>query len=746
MVTPPPRSPGREERWAGIDEDATPGQLTSVLADAARGLWSLATVCVGLAVGLTVAGMELTNWLAFVGVVAVAMITLEVVFDPVLRRLASGGSVVTALVLGTGAQLTVMSLALAYVTPVSAAESWRVGIVPVVAAMVVSLGRWIVGASESAYIIGAATGGSARRAAGRRRRAARVQGAARRGLLVVMLDGLGMPTLRRAMEGGQAPNLARWSESTHELTTWWATIPSTTPASMAGFLYGDESTVPAFRWWDRRAGRLLAASSPNDARLMESRFSAARPGLLAGGGTAISTTFTGGAKRAYLTISNARSRGLGSGSAYVRFFARPLLLPGALALTVGEVVKEMYQARRQRVRGVQPRIQRRPGYMALRGLTNVLLRKLNLSLVAQEMAAGRPVILVDFVDYDEIAHHAGPERPEALRALEGLDGVLQALQQVARTCTTEYELVVVSDHGQALGTTFEQLTGHTLAARVHALMGFAPTGPVETGTDGSGEDFAPVNALLDAVLGRRTKDPARLVLGPDGPRARPPSPEGLDAVGRPVVAVTGGGNLGMIWFPRLPRRPTLSSIACGWPRLVPGLLATDGIGLVMAIDDDSVPIVMSARGARRLWLADPADDTHSSADPADDTHSSAPEPVVADVEVTGSDPLAGYPSRTAADLVRLASVSDCGDLVVISTVDESGRVHAFEHQVGSHGGAQNYGVLLHPRDWTTDSPLAEVVPELGPDPVLIGPGAVYTQLSSWRDSWVGTEPSCQCST
>ena len=38
---------------------------------------------------------------------------------------------------------------------------------------------------------------------------------------------------------------------------------------------------------------------------------------------------------------------------------------------------------------------------------------------------------MDFVDYDEVAHHAGGNRIEALKVLESLDQVLNVLEQVA---------------------------------------------------------------------------------------------------------------------------------------------------------------------------------------------------------------------------------------------------------------------------------------------------------------------------
>ena len=45
---------------------------------------------------------------------------------------------------------------------------------------------------------------------------------------------------------------------------------------------------------------------------------------------------------------------------------------------------------------------------------------LNTTVVAEEMMRGTRSIYVDYVDYDEIAHHAGPLRPESLPALSVL--------------------------------------------------------------------------------------------------------------------------------------------------------------------------------------------------------------------------------------------------------------------------------------------------------------------------------------
>jgi hypothetical protein len=137
--------------------------------------------------------------------------------------------------------------------------------------------------------------------------------------------------LDQAIESGLAPTLQQWlAGGSHALESWWSSVPSSTPAAQAGLLHRAADQIPAFRWWDRDAGRLVVANHPADAAAIEGRF-AVGPGLLAGGGTAVSAMFSGEAERAYLVMSRARRPGsgrpdLGPGGAYLRFFASPFLL------------------------------------------------------------------------------------------------------------------------------------------------------------------------------------------------------------------------------------------------------------------------------------------------------------------------------------------------------------------------------------------------------------------------------------
>jgi hypothetical protein len=693
------------------DVPRSPGRWSVTLSDVGDALLGLVTTALGLGLAIAVVdGVRATNPGSVV-LAAVCVALGDLLLRPSLRVLARWGGAMGALVAGLGAQVLVAWLALTRLPGLEAVNAWAVVQVLVITACVMAVGRWIWGASDSDYVVGDVL----RRARAHARRAGEGGGAVPverpPGLLVVQLDGVAAPVLAQAADAGLVPTISGWVRAgSHDLRTWWAQAPSTTPASQAGLLHGAADSIPSFRWWDRDAGRLVVTNHPDDAALVERRMSDGR-GLLADGGAAVATMFSGDADRQLLVMSQAR-RGIGPGTSYLRFFASPFVLARAVTQTCGEMVKELYQGRRQRLRDVRPRVPRRGWHVVLRGVTNVLLRDLATSLVAEQLVRGAPVVFVDLVDYDEIAHHAGPTRPESLRALEGLDRVLDTLVRVAEAAPRSYRVVVLSDHGQSLGRTFAQRTGRDLVDVVRSLMAEPGVDAVQAGTD---EEWGPLNAFLSSVASRRGEDRASgrgaMVLGPQG-RERRPEPEGGDAPAAgspPDVAVTGSGNLGMVWFPRAGRRLVLEEVEQRWPGLVRGLAATPGVGLVLV--DTAARGLMAIGPGGVSWLEVDGSD---GAQPVD-----------------GVDPVARYGSMAAGDLRRLGRLHHVGDLVLLSDVTADGHVHAFEGQVGSHGGLggpQNLAVLLHPVDLPLDDDLLE---QVGDARMPVGADRVHEQLLRW---------------
>ena len=654
-------------------------------------------------------GLHLTAWAAVVAAVVVSI--ADALVRPLLRLVVGRLGAGVAMLLGLVVQVVVVQAALA-AAPGAQADTIGTAVATLVLVAVFgAVGRWLLGAADTDYLVADLI----RRGERRRHRAGTTGGADDPpGVVLVQIDGLPHRVLTAGILSGNLPTLSRWVRSgSHTAEQWWARVPSTTPASQAGLLHGSTEGIPAFRWYEKGSdgpGRLVVANRPADAALIEQRLSDGR-GLLADDGVSVSNLFSGDAAANLMVMSRSgRLGGLGPGGDYVRFFASPFVFVRALLLTAAEVVKELYQGRRQRVRGIEPRIRRHGSYVLLRALTNALLRDLNVALVAEHMVRGASAVYVDFVDYDEIAHHAGVLRPESLDALAGLDGVLATLERVAAAASRPYRFVVLSDHGQSQGATFRQLSGRTLEETVTALVGREGAAVAETGDV---ESWGPVNALVGDVAGassptarwaQRRSDGAHGSGVLVGPQRRQPTTAADQDESELVVA--GSGNLGLVWFPRLPGRVPLEDLAERFPALVPGLLAEPGVAFVV-VTSARGPVAVGPRGVRMLA-----------------------EPVA-----EGEDPLAPFGPRAAADLARVTAMPGAPDVLVHSTVDAlTEEVHAFEELVGCHGGLggwQNRAVLLHPADWTLDEDLLDrSVPG---EAVLYGAEAVHRQLVRWLE-------------
>jgi hypothetical protein len=415
----------------------------------------------------------------------------------------------------------------------------------------------------------------------------------------------------------------------------------------------------------------------------------------------ISNVFSGDAPTSLLTMSGLLDRvgHRGPSRTFATFFINPYGLTRSVVLTAAEMIKEVHQARLQRVRGVDPRIRRHGSYILLRGVTNVLLRDLNAGLIADQMMTGTPSIYCDFTDYDEIAHHAGPTRPESLASLAGIDHLIGVLENVAERAPRPYRFVVLSDHGQSQGATFLQRYGMPLEDLVRELM---DSGSVAAST-GLDETVGPVNTFLTQVgqqggaTGKLTKRVFRTRTH-DGQVDLDTSPDAADVTARASdLVLIASGNLSMIYFTRRPGRLLLQDIEQLYPGLVDALRAHPGIGFIVVRTGDRGAVVLGKEGIRYLD----------------------------EDQVEGTDPLARFGPQAVADVRRHDMLANVGDLIINSPIDPgTDEVSAYEELVGCHGGLggwQTEAVLVHPAEWRVD------------EPPLIGADAVHRQLVLWLE-------------
>jgi uncharacterized membrane protein YvlD (DUF360 family) len=624
-------------------------------------------------------------------VAVVALAIVSTLIRPILVGVAVLVRPIAALVIGLFAQAVVIYLTIALAPGVSVSSFWWALFAAWLAAILTTLIAWVGDADEADALLAV----TMRRAADQRDGAT---SPSRPGVLFVQIDGLSAPLLAWMITAGNLPTISRWvRDGSHRVVEWHTGIPSTTPASQAGILHGAAQHIPAFRWYEKDAGRLVVTNRPGDAAYIETTLSDGA-GLLSGGGASISNVFSGDAESSVLTFSKvSRHNQTSRGSA--TFLVSPSGFSRALVLTVGEMIKERYQARRQRRLDVQPRISRGGSYVVLRAATNVLLRELNTVLIAEQMGRGAPAIYCDFVDYDEVAHHAGPTRPESLAALQGLDKVIGQLERLAQRGPNPYRIVVLSDHGQSQGATFKQRYGESLEDLARDLM----SGSVSSAAHAERtEEWGPMNAMLTeftaksavgSAVARRALQQHWSVEGDETAGGQPKDDK------RPDLLVVASGNLAMLYLPRHPGRLTLEDLSDLHPDLVAGLAKHAGIGFVVVETAARGPVVVGHAGLR----------------------------VLQDGTVEGDDPLARYGEQIATDLLEHSGRDHVGDIVVCSLLeDDTDEVAAFEELVGCHGGAggaQTRAVLVHPADWST------------PDSELTSSNQVHEQLVHWLEKY-----------
>jgi uncharacterized membrane protein YvlD (DUF360 family) len=516
------------------------------------------------------------------------------------------------------------------------------------------------------------------------------------GLLVVQMDGVSLPVLAGAMRAGRAPVLgALVRDGWASLHPWSAMLPPTTPASQAGILHGGNDGIPGFRWYEKASGRTLTANQPDDAAEMVRRISDGR-GLLADDGAGIGNLVTGDAPRSYLTMASISEPRPADERRRLRgFFVATVNYIRLAVLMAGEVAKEAYQAERQRGRALEPQMHRGLRFAIERAAVNIALRTVSTALVIEEMYGGAPVIYADYTGYDVVAHHCGPERAEAIDALDGIDRAIGSLLKAARYTSRPYRLVVLSDHGQALGATFRQRYGEPVET---VIAGLLPEGAAVSGTTGDGES-AGTGRRVAAEFGRGRGPAAlaarRLASSRRGTATARSGGAAARAAAGPDIVVASSGNLAHVYLTAIPGRAAARDVEARYPGLIAGLARHPGIGAV---------VTRTAHGHTRVEGPDGPESS-----PAGKRH---------------DDPLAAYGPLAAEAIERLMAFDASGDIVLLGAIDAAtGEVTGFEDLIGSHGGLGG---------WQADPFI--LVPDglaLSGRP-LTGAPSIFRELSAWR--------------
>ena len=506
---------------------------------------------------------------------------------------------------------------------------------------------------------------------------------------MLQIDALAYSDLRRALELGLCPTIARLMREGFDLRRWFCGLPSATPYCQAGMFHGENAGIPAFRFYDKTARKVITCNAPHGVQYIRDRIHS--PGALAGGSSYVNL-LDGDAQTVAFTVATREKMSVYRRLGGTRMGLLMLLHPIRMARMVLQGAFEWLLEEWERARGeLAGRVTHSEGiFPFIRILSNVVVRELQTMAILLDVYLGVPVIYSTFMQYDELAHHFGPSSKQALADLRRTDARISEIWRMAQLAGGRgYDLVILSDHGMTPALSYRVKYGESLGATVQGILDETP--PVDTpapralasyAEDTEYSDIGPevveaVAQLTPQSFGarkgiRRFRDWLRSRYG----LREIIFPEKYRVDRTHDVVVTYSSCLALVYFAATEQRLTHNQIVDHphWSRLYERLIAHPGIGLVATVSKDGVALA-SRRG--RATLRDGQVENITGENP---------------LEIFGTEP---YVLRAVESLVKQPNAGDC----VLFGEYDGYDIISFDDQVGAHGSAggdQVYPFIISP--------------------------------------------------
>ena len=278
-----------------------------------------------------------------------------------------------------------------------------------------------------------------------------------RRLLIVQIDGLSGSVLDLALAQRAMPFLAhlidRRGHRRHDTSVG---LPTSTPAFQMATMYGVRPDIPGFHYHDKRRRTDVYFPRGGDAAWVEATQAAGRRGIVEGGST-YGCVFTGGAANNVFNFAMLKRP---SGAGLLRVVSAFVVLAWVLIKGTARTIVEITRAVLRLI--ADPVVESRRGWkwLLLKVGVSIWAHQFFTLVVSRDLYAGVPAIYVNYLDYDVFAHAYGPRHRRALRALQRVDRSIHQLARVIRRVPEyQYDLYVLSDHGQAATVPYQRVSG-----------------------------------------------------------------------------------------------------------------------------------------------------------------------------------------------------------------------------------------------------------------------------------------------
>ena len=193
--------------------------------------------------------------------------------------------------------------------------------------------------------------------------------------------------------------------------------------------------------------------------------------MLSDGGASRGNMYSGDATESMLTFSTLLSNAHGRSPGFYAYLISPFVIARLFTNYFTDVIREWYQAWRQRQRKDKYRVSARNiWYAFFRAFLGPFMQDITTYTVISDIVRGVPALYALYPAYDDVAHFAGMQTHDAFDVLKETDRYFARIEKALAYAPRPYHIVVLSDHGQSEGPTFEAAHGVTLEGLVKALV------------------------------------------------------------------------------------------------------------------------------------------------------------------------------------------------------------------------------------------------------------------------------------
>ena len=302
--------------------------------------------------------------------------------------------------------------------------------------------------------------------------------------IIVQIDGVSYAALQMAFKMGMVPKKVQefFEKNHYDFKPFYSGQGCVTPSAEAGFLYGTNVGVPAFRFLNPETGEMANAESFKEN--LKKYLIKPQPGLLAEG-SAYAMLLDGDAKNAMFVPFRMKKQIITQGLNHTSqvFGSQDGLLGGMLDFGFN-LVGQLKPTFDKKPKGIKE-IGKNLLNLARGSFEETIVRDATTAGLVDDIKSGVPIAWIDFAGYDAASHHYGPFSKTSLNTLRGIfRKIEEVVDAIEKNPDKDYHLYFISDHGQTPSKSFSKIYGKPLKQVVQEAVGSDPITIASTGSHG----------------------------------------------------------------------------------------------------------------------------------------------------------------------------------------------------------------------------------------------------------------------